>query len=349
MEKFKFCTNETTEVGIVSDIESVGIGYPVANSDGGYVVANNDTAIGVVIGLSNKKNEGRLRQFATVMTAGAIDEIEAEGAFGQRYADDAKNAMINITFCDNHEIVTASGGSDPVLDNAKSTGGIGWTESGEQTTITWDGDTEGRESIDGQYYKVSGDVVTEADVIGAQYHIDSLSSDTFTITEESIISASALGIDGFATCPFEPDTPFIVFVTSDSETATKGVYFIIDGDYISSLTYEKGGTIHKIDEKYLPESGSVSKFYIDTRTTGGELVDSTLYIDEERQTEATREDVKGAIGTNILLYDYDTRDVFIPIECCYTKSYQYGFIIMKANPDDLTQVNARFFGYVGIH
>lgn len=241
-----------------------------------------------------------------------------------------------------------TGGSDPIVENAKQTGGFGYTEQGGQAVITWDGDTEGRESIDGQYYKVSGDVVTEADVIGAQYHIDSLSSDTFTITEESIISASALGVDGFATCPFEPDTPFIVFVTSDSETATKGVYFIMDDDYISSLTYGVD-TVHKIDEKYLPSSGSVSKFYIDTRTTSGELVDSTLYIDEERQTEATIEDVKGAIGTNIFLYDSYTRDVFIPIECCYAKNYQYGFIIMKANPDDLTQVNARFFGYVGIH
>lgn len=33
---------------------------------------------------------------------------------------------------------------NPILSNAKSTGGIGWTESGEQTVITWNGDDRGR-------------------------------------------------------------------------------------------------------------------------------------------------------------------------------------------------------------
>lgn len=302
MEKFKFCTNETTEVGIVSDIESVGIGYPVANSDGGYVVANNDTAIGIVIGLSNKKNEGRLRQFATVMTAGTIDEIEAEGAFGQQYADDAKNAMINITFCDNHEIVTVSGGSDPVLDNAKSTGGIGWTESGEQTVITWDGDTEGRDVltiIDSEH----------PDVVVRMYKVAEYSSKQFTENCELVAAGSQFPVSLYTYDHAEvyaadsafairtDGTDFDIQYVGTVHAESSGVYFLeMGGAYVESLTYGTPDTIHKIDEKYLPASGGAMVVAFELNLSAGSVTaDKT--VDEVKEAMLTMP-VIGVISVN---------------------------------------------------
>lgn len=147
--------------------------------------------------------------------------------------------------------VLKTSGSDEVLDNAKETGGIGWTESGEQTVITWDGNTEGRESVVGVYYKVSDSAPT----IGV-----ALTSFTFAGTEIPISEDYITEFDEHAIFVGDGEDDYIFIAYSDTSfegtEINKGVYFYnTPKGYVSSLTYGTPDTIHKIDEKYLPASG----------------------------------------------------------------------------------------------
>lgn len=146
--------------------------------------------------------------------------------------------------------------TDPILQNAKETGGIGYTE-GEVTTITWDGDTSGLVSVGDILYKVANYTeVNKSDLIGG---IISLQNDDthptpFVIEENEINDTfvpNAILIGDYAIFVSEP-TSFDMY-----NFAEPGIYFAKTGTrYTESLTYGNE-TIHKIDEKYLPSSGAM--------------------------------------------------------------------------------------------
>lgn len=162
---------------------------------------------------------------------------------------------------------------NPVLANAKTTGGFGYTEQGEQTVITWDGDTEGRDNFtlnfglgEVSYYKVSekSDNYTDSAVVGfadtdEREAVKSDGNGAFMYWDgESILVVVADGGD------------FSLYngvITGDAPSA--GVYFMNFAQaevVVSSLTYGTPDTIHTIDEKYLPASGGVVIIEIDPDT-----------------------------------------------------------------------------------
>lgn len=161
----------------------------------------------------------------------------------------------------NKFVNVGGGGSDPIVENAKQTGGFGYTEQGEQTVITWDGNTEGKQMVSiGEFklYKIAELTPTIDEVIGGVIYTKSGDDGTFQtkITANSItaISEHLYKINGFG-------QNMVVVALEYSEiqgvTFERGVYFNKSGSgalsqYIISITYGTPDTVHKIDEKYLP-------------------------------------------------------------------------------------------------
>lgn len=134
-------------------------------------------------------------------------------------------------------------------------GGFGYTEQGNQTVITWDGDTEGRVVIPagGNSYivKVSDKVPSYDELIDSEIIKNTggtaiVSADNVTHTDEYL----SFAVDSYFMCFVALNDNITV---SGVQLPERGVYFsFFSGRYISSLTYGTPDTVHKIDEKYLP-------------------------------------------------------------------------------------------------
>lgn len=179
-----------------------------------------------------------------------------------------------------------------------SVGGYGYTEQGEQTVITWDGDTSGKETLMGSMYLIESVKAPSADeIVGAI--IDFANGDTISVASADIqvIDDTTFGIDN--------GTRVVCIVaTQDSDmggmAVSKGVYFFKEGvDYITSLTYGTPDTVHKIDEKYLPASGgaglpnvsgsgkalvSINGEWKETEGYGYTSIQNTTVVDNETVT-----------------------------------------------------------------
>lgn len=152
------------------------------------------------------------------------------------------------------------GGSWPSDLPKPSVGGYGYTESGEQTTITWDGDTDGRVVIAGLFYKISELTPTIEEMIGGVVYTKSQNNDIFQeeITSDSIITSSehVYGVKGYGR------SMVLIALENDEiegNIVERGMYYSKEGSgvlsvYITSLTYGTPDTVHKIDEKYLPDN-----------------------------------------------------------------------------------------------
>lgn len=177
------------------------------------------------------------------------------------------------------------GGSDPIVENAKSTGGIGWTESGEQTVIEWDGNTEGRSEIQAMmspdyifpsgFFKISDSVPTIDDIIGGKLIL--MGSEHIIADNDIIKMGGMVGIGNstvggtiiiisLAGTYYEQDAGFVV--------PEDGVYSINAGSgnvFVSYFEFSNNH-VHKINEKYLPEA-TATKEYVDSaigNAIGGE-------------------------------------------------------------------------------
>lgn len=143
-----------------------------------------------------------------------------------------------------------------------SVGGYGYTESGNQTVIDWDGDTEGREKIDLEemtLYKISHVTPASSEFIGNKFYyystddglrpitidadfiMTSDSSDgTFIIGEADILVADSAGSVSFLGGEVEFSIP------------TAGIYFAESYyGHTSYVMYGSRDTQHKIDDRYL--------------------------------------------------------------------------------------------------
>lgn len=181
-----------------------------------------------------------------------------------------------------------TGGADPIVENAKQTGGFGYTEQGEQTVITWDGDTDGRESVAGMYYLVSENPPSQDAVVdGARITFNN--GDVLEVTADFIypISDTMYNIDNgtYTVCMVATEDGDI-----EGVVVNKGTYFFKAGtDYITSLTYGTPDTIHKIDEKYLPASGGGSMVVVpcilNPETMDAELTDTGVAVMDKINTD----------------------------------------------------------------
>lgn len=153
----------------------------------------------------------------------------------------------------------SGGGGWPSELPKPSVGGYGYTESGEQTTITWDGDTDGRVVIASLFYKISELTPTIEEMIGGVIYTktgddgifqEEITSDSITTLSEHVYSANGYG-----------QSRVLVALENDEiegNIVERGMYYSKEGSgvlsvYITSLTYGTPDTVHKIDEKYLPK------------------------------------------------------------------------------------------------
>ena len=148
------------------------------------------------------------------------------------------------------------GGGWPADLPKPSVGGYGYTEQGEQTVITWDGDTEGKVVYDDTFFKVSDltpskDSMSDAKIV-------------FNGVEYDFNAVDIRGVNGYY------DTNALVSVFLDDSVTPKGIYFAggDENEFVSSLTYGTPDTIHKIDEKYLPEVDA-DPILENAKSTGG--------------------------------------------------------------------------------
>lgn len=263
MQKIKF-DFEAKKHFIYTPNSAVPIGAPVDENGN---IANDGNAIGIVLGYDNVNEKYWAKQMMVVMIAGYCDIIDAQEIWGDEYSAEAIAAMSDIIFCDDHKI--GGGGGWPADLPKPSVGGYGYTEQGEQTVITWDGDTEGRDVLvlhspygDANFYKVAekqseypenasvevtyGDVTASADAELTEYtgaYAYNAEGQPYVI----IASAGDINVGGLT-----------------GNAPSDGVYFIhgTSGEIITKLTYGTPETVHKIDEKYLPEAGGGGNDFI---------------------------------------------------------------------------------------
>lgn len=168
------------------------------------------------------------------------------------------------------------------VTNAIETGGIGWTDGG---TITWDGDTTGRDSFEiyeNKYlYKVSDAIISMTDfkqmsgfddggnpmVITAQVWADYIVEFDDAFFALYVFSGTAGNYD--ATLSDEEHFSFTV--------PSAGTYFFKDPVEPVMITAAEYGTVHKIDEKYLTAVGS--KFTVTVSNNDG-VVSADKTLDE---------------------------------------------------------------------
>ena len=141
-----------------------------------------------------------------------------------------------------------------------SVGGYGYTEQGEQTTIEWDGDTTGKE-----HFESEGAVLYNVANVPQDFDKDSVSKITETTGETDFAVLDMSEMAGVIAFSYNNSKMLLMVVVDyekanaifgDASLTTNGVFFAVNGDvYTTSLTYGTPDTIHKIDEKYLPEAG----------------------------------------------------------------------------------------------
>lgn len=139
------------------------------------------------------------------------------------------------------------GGSNPILENAIQNGGIGWYES--RINIEWDGNTEGRDVIEGVLYKVSDLTPSKEDCIGGELVTEMNGAEAvFTITE-ALIHDYSEEIDTI----YMIGDPNVVVVTSDTYVEEgllfpRGIYFLKAVAHGNNLRTKslKTGTYSKI-------------------------------------------------------------------------------------------------------
>ena len=136
---------------------------------------------------------------------------------------------------------------DPIVENAKQTGGFGYTEQGEQIIVdneivTTVDDEDAGECV-GQF-ETSFDIVDGAYTVifnGTEYNLNSTFFEDFGFWYLGELNETGADFSRY---------PFNILVNGRNKT----IYTEFAGDYDVTIKTESD-TIHKIDEKYLPASG----------------------------------------------------------------------------------------------
>lgn len=218
-------------------------------------VANDETAIGILL---NDCHACLGARRGLVVVAGRIKQDVAAEHSGVAISDEAKSAMINLTFTGDGARAGGAGGAST------------WDDLGTtKIDITWDGNTEGRETFSlGEgidFCKVSDSVLTVDDLDGAEMQLASGAS--FTISTGSNVEAAG------TVCMVVNQSGYVLAAfVSDNEYGSAGVYSICDStNRMERLSFR---FVVPIPEEYLPDSV----------TTATELVDFMTEVTEETTT-----------------------------------------------------------------
>lgn len=177
---------------------------------------------------------------------------------------------------------------NPVIENAKSTGGIGWTESGEQ--VLFDGDLLIQLDPDNDA------CVSPIDInpleVGQTYNVKWNGVD-YTCECASVSGFIYIGNPSIAGVQIESDEPFIFVNYKDGVAVAT-----MDAGTYSIKVIKNGDTIHKIDSKYLPQSG-------------GTMMVNITFDENSNQylADKTYDEIMDAIETGVVvkcvIYDED--------------------------------------------
>lgn len=236
MQKIKF-DFEATKERIYAPNSNVPIGAPVDRNGN---IANDGNAYGIVLCKETENEKYWVRYNLVVMVAGYCDIIDAQAIWGDEYSAEAIAAMSDIVFCDDHKIGGGGGGSDHVLDNAKSTGGIGWTEN---ETIFDDTIIQtGSQPVTIEQFNVIAGYKYTVIINGTKY-------ENVEAVEEH--GMCLLGSVGFVTYPFAivPNMGAAMFAS--------------DGEYNVEIT---GALSHKISDIYLPRIEKSKEIFFNATT-----------------------------------------------------------------------------------
>ena len=162
-------------------------------------------------------------------------------------------------------------------------------------TLTWDGNTEGLVSVEGEYdtfYRISDAIVTIDDVKNGVILTDGAESYTFPFEEINAVY-NEFGV------LFVADT--IIFAPSDNFTGIgmtfpkAGVYLLAVPVGVNSISITIPGyngfettTIKKIDEKYLPE-------------VGGALIVTITQDGDTHSTDKTFAEISAAVEGGVMV------------------------------------------------
>ena len=150
----------------------------------------------------------------------------------------------------------------------------------EPATITWDGSTDGLESVLGKFFKVSSQVVSKDQILGQTLTLKTPGSDQTINLDDTNVSEDGNGnvvIEFFGTKGvLSIKTPF----SSEGVTLSEGLWFIQPNSdaYVSGLKY-LSETIHPIPDEYLP---GYFKLFVVTAANDGDFENNTYTANMDR-------------------------------------------------------------------
>lgn len=204
---------------------------------------------------------------------------------------------------------------DVAIENAKETGGFGWTETNpDVVNITWDGDTTGKETVllDVMEMCLVSNKIPES-MLGCNVKLGT--GESVIVTDE-IVNVFDWGYaigDIAVVCVFNDNTTVPEFGITFEH---KGVYFTKMADeYYTAEVSEPAETIHTIDSKYINGGGGLDLFVVN-------LLDSEE-AESGHTIDKTYEEIANAANENkviILKYWYDVytfRTLYVGDDLCF--------------------------------
>lgn len=193
--------------------------------------------------------------------------ITAQGRLIVTCLEDKENAVASSTHT--LEIRDIDETIHPIDPKFLPKGGVGYSED---SSITWDGNTEGRDTIDYQglpFYKVSDRVLTAEELVRSTFVIVNKDGGETTVTArpDDVYGSDAMGLpaglfimyaDNHTNNDYVNAGYSAVLVSGKAfdmggvSIPSDGTYFVVQpiaGFYPNKLSFE---TVHPIDPKYLP-------------------------------------------------------------------------------------------------
>lgn len=234
-----------SESGIANDGNAIGVLTRAA-----VVPFNYPLSVAPYVGKQEPK--GNLDYDFDIIVSGFVDLNRAEASFGEKYSDEAKNAMSRINFVDSKEPQSFGGGSGGASSWNDLTDKPFYEEEGGLTELLPETTPEYDES-GGQFFIMAAPELVDGETYMVNWNGTEYQTKCVDITDILGISCFVLGDLGTLSGGEVGEVtgePFVIEVVP-----TEGVTVAMPLDGSTTLTISivgSGGTvIHKLDNKYL--------------------------------------------------------------------------------------------------